>query len=239
MNKVKAAFPQAKWHTYEPASRDGARLGAQMAFGQPVNTVYQFDKADVVLSLDADFLTSGPGSVRYARDFISRRRLTGGSKEMNRLYVAESTLTATGAKADHRLPIRASEVEAFALAVASAVGVTGLPQAKLSGRGREIRRGRGQRPQGAQRQEHRHRRRTSISVSPRHRARDQRRSGRAGRDALLHRSARDQSGRSDRLDHRSGRRFERGQGRIAGDHRRQSGLQRADLRAAARNSSTR
>src|SRR5215510_5788401 len=133
MNKVKAAFPQAKWHTYEPASRNGARLGAQMAFGQPVNTVYQFDKADCVLSLDADFLTSGPGSVRYARDFISRRRLTSGSNEMNRLYVAESTLTATGAKADHRLPIRASEVEAIALAVASAVGVQGLPPAHLSG----------------------------------------------------------------------------------------------------------
>jgi MoCo/4Fe-4S cofactor protein with predicted Tat translocation signal len=133
MKKVKAAFPQAKWHTYEPASRNGARLGAQMAFGQPVNTVYQFDKADCVLSLDADFLTSGPGSVRYARDFISRRRLTGGSKEMNRLYVAESTLTATGAKADHRLPIRASDLEAFALAVASAVGVQGLPPAHLSG----------------------------------------------------------------------------------------------------------
>src|SRR5262245_32123503 len=133
MKKVKAAFPQAKWHSYEPASRNGARLGAQMAFGQPLNTVYQFDKADCVLSLDADFLTSGPGSVRYARDFISRRRLTGGSKEMNRLYVAESTLTATGAKADHRFPIRASEVEAFALAIASAVGASGLPSAQLSG----------------------------------------------------------------------------------------------------------
>jgi MoCo/4Fe-4S cofactor protein with predicted Tat translocation signal len=133
VNKVKAAFPQAKWHTYEPASRDGARLGAQQAFGQPVNTVYQFDKADVVLSLDADFLTSGPGSVRYARDFINRRRLIDGSKQMNRLYVAESTLTPTGAKADHRLPIKASEVEAFALAVAAEVGAQGLPAARLSG----------------------------------------------------------------------------------------------------------
>jgi MoCo/4Fe-4S cofactor protein with predicted Tat translocation signal len=133
MNKVKAAFPQAKWHTYEPASRNGARMGSQMAFGQFVNTVYQFDKADVVLSLDADFLTNGPGSIRYSRDFINRRRLTGGSKEMNRLYVAESTLTTTGAKADHRLPIRASDVEAFALALAGAVGASGLPSANLTG----------------------------------------------------------------------------------------------------------
>src|SRR5262245_3716814 len=133
MNKVKAAYPQAKWHTYEPATRDGARMGSQMAFGQFVNTVYQFDKADIVLSLDADFLTNGPGSVRYSRDFINRRRLTGGSKEMNRLYVAESSLTTTGAKADHRLPIRASDVEAFALAVAGAVGAAGLPSANLTG----------------------------------------------------------------------------------------------------------
>ncbi|MGE0131149.1 MAG: TAT-variant-translocated molybdopterin oxidoreductase [Blastocatellales bacterium] len=129
MKRLQAEFPQAKWHVYEPANRNGARLGTQAAFGEPLNTVYQFDKADVVLSLDADFLTNGPGSVRYARDFMSRRRLTEGAKEMNRLYVAESTLTATGAKADHRLPIRASEVEAFALAVASAVGVAGAPQA--------------------------------------------------------------------------------------------------------------
>jgi MoCo/4Fe-4S cofactor protein with predicted Tat translocation signal len=133
MNKVKAAFPQMKWHVYEPASRDGARVGAQMAFGQPVNTVYQFDKADVVLSLDADFLTNGQGSVRYSRDFINRRRLTDGSKEMNRLYVVESALTTTGAKADHRLPMRASDVEAFALAVAGAVGASGTPSANLSG----------------------------------------------------------------------------------------------------------
>jgi molybdopterin-containing oxidoreductase family iron-sulfur binding subunit len=132
MKRLKEQFPQAKWCTYEPATRDGARMGAQLAFGQPVNTVYQFDQAEVVLSLDADFLISGPGSVRYARDFINRRRLTGGASEMNRLYVVESTLTATGAKADHRLPIRASEVESFARAIAAAAGVVGA-SSSLSG----------------------------------------------------------------------------------------------------------
>jgi len=132
MKRLKEQFPQAKWHTYEPATRDGARMGAQTAFGQFVNTVYQFDKADVVLSLDADFLISGPGSVRYARDFINRRRLTGGASEMNRLYVVESTLTATGAKADHRLPMRASEVESFARAIAASAGVAGV-SSSLSG----------------------------------------------------------------------------------------------------------
>jgi Fe-S-cluster-containing dehydrogenase component/anaerobic selenocysteine-containing dehydrogenase len=126
MEGVLRAFPQAKWHVYEPGGHNGAKLGAQAAFGEPLNTVYKFDAADVVLSLDADFLSNGPGALRYARDFVGRRRLTGGSTEMNRLYVAESTVTTTGAKADERLAIRASEVEALARAVASGVGVAGV-----------------------------------------------------------------------------------------------------------------
>src|SRR5262245_21957301 len=124
MQKLLAEFPQAKWHVYEPAGRDGARAGTNMAFGQSVNTVYKFDQASVVLSLDADFLTNGPGSVRYARDFIDRRRLLNGNREMNRLYVVESTLTTTGVKADHRIPLKATQVDPFARAVARPLDVS-------------------------------------------------------------------------------------------------------------------
>src|SRR5262249_21962143 len=63
------AYPNAKWYQYEAGGRESARAGAMLAFGQPVNTIYRFEKADVVLSLDADFLASGPGFLRYARDF--------------------------------------------------------------------------------------------------------------------------------------------------------------------------
>ncbi|MGA8428195.1 MAG: TAT-variant-translocated molybdopterin oxidoreductase [Candidatus Sulfotelmatobacter sp.] len=105
-------YPQAKWHCYEPINRDNVLEGAKMAFGQPVETRYDFSKADVIVSLDADFLYAGfPGNVRYIRDFASRRNP---DAPMNRLYVIESTPTTTGAKADHRLPVRASMVEAFA-----------------------------------------------------------------------------------------------------------------------------
>src|SRR4051812_28477363 len=100
-------YPQAKWHVYEPVNRDNALEGAKMAFGQPVETRYDFTKADVIVSLDADFLYGGfPGNVKYIRDFASRRNPDG---NMNRLYVIESTPSATGAKADHRLPIRAAD----------------------------------------------------------------------------------------------------------------------------------
>ncbi len=87
---------------YEPINRDNVYEGAKLAFGQPVETIYDFSKADVILSLDADFLSAGfPGSTRYIRDFAKRRDPDVGN--MNRLYVVESTMSATGAKADHRL----------------------------------------------------------------------------------------------------------------------------------------
>jgi MoCo/4Fe-4S cofactor protein with predicted Tat translocation signal len=102
-------YPQAKWHVYEPVNRDNVLEGAKLAFGQPVETRYDFEKADVIVSLDADFLYAGfPGNVRYIRDFAKRRNPDG---NMNRLYVVESTPTTTGVKADHRLPLRASEIE--------------------------------------------------------------------------------------------------------------------------------
>ncbi len=121
---ILAAFPSAKWHQFDPAGPRGAGEGARLAFGQPVNTVYRIDRANVILALDSDFLNCGPASLRYSKDFASRRR-PNGAAEMNRLYAVESSPTNTGAKADHRLPIRPSEVEAFARAVAAGLGVQG------------------------------------------------------------------------------------------------------------------
>ncbi len=118
-----ALYPSAKWHQWEPAAGDGARGGAKLAFGSDLNTVYRIEKADVILSLDSDFLASGPGHLRYAREFSRRRKLNSPEDSMNRLYVAEPTPSVTGASADHRLPLRASEVDSFARVVASKLGL--------------------------------------------------------------------------------------------------------------------
>ena len=126
-----ANFPAAQWHQYEPVNLDQVRAGARLAFGADVNTVYRFDQATVILSLDADFLLTMPGSVRYARDFINQRRVSDGKSSMNRLYAVESAPTLTGAKADHRLALRPSQIEAFARAVAGALGVQGVTKTAL------------------------------------------------------------------------------------------------------------
>jgi MoCo/4Fe-4S cofactor protein with predicted Tat translocation signal len=125
MRKLFAQFPEAKWHQYEPCSGDSAREGARLAFGRPVNSVYRVDQADVIVSLDADFLSCGAGHVRYTRGFSSRRDLAAGpSAKLNRLYAVESMPTSTGAMADHRLPLRSTDVEDFARRLAAAVGVS-------------------------------------------------------------------------------------------------------------------
>src|SRR3984885_781567 len=120
-------FPEAKWHQWEPCSRNNVWLGTAMALGRYAEPIYKFDKADVILSLDADFLYSGPGAVRYARDFASRRLSGDGAAnsqaKMNRLYVVEQGSTTTGAMADHRLAIRAGDIAAFASALAAALHV--------------------------------------------------------------------------------------------------------------------
>ncbi|MBI3942124.1 MAG: TAT-variant-translocated molybdopterin oxidoreductase, partial [Chloroflexi bacterium] len=118
--------PQAVWHQYDSVMRDNVLEGARMAFGDVVETRYNFAAADVIFSLDSNFLLDDPGSVRYAREFIDGRRVRNGRPQMNRLYVVENTPTITGAMADHRLPVRASQVESVAHVVAAGLGVAGV-----------------------------------------------------------------------------------------------------------------
>ncbi len=125
------ALPEAKWHQYEPCGRHSARAGSVAAFGKPFNTIYRFDRANVILSLDADFLCTGmPGGLRYARDYADRRRAAAENPNAMppRLYVAEGTPSITGGMADHRFRMKTSEVEAFAAEVMRAGGDVGSQQ---------------------------------------------------------------------------------------------------------------
>jgi molybdopterin-containing oxidoreductase family iron-sulfur binding subunit len=126
LRQLLESFPKARWYQYDPAGRAAARAGARLAFGDEVETIYRFDRAEVILALDADFMFLGPGALRYARDFSDKRRVTTSESGMNRLYVVESTPSITGSMADHRLPLAPRAVEAFAVAVAKVLGVANL-----------------------------------------------------------------------------------------------------------------
>jgi Fe-S-cluster-containing dehydrogenase component len=121
ITRVLAKYPNAQWHQYEPVNHDNARSGARMAFGRYVDVQYRLDDADVILSLDADFLMWGPGKLRYAREFARRRKGAPGEMKLNRLYVFESTPSITGAMADHRFPILSSRIHQAAQTLAESI----------------------------------------------------------------------------------------------------------------------
>jgi MoCo/4Fe-4S cofactor protein with predicted Tat translocation signal len=75
MQALLKEMPSAKWHCYEPCGRHNSYRGSVLAFGKPANTIYHFDQADVIVSLDSDFLACGPGNLLYARQFADKRRV--------------------------------------------------------------------------------------------------------------------------------------------------------------------
>ncbi|MFL5345694.1 MAG: TAT-variant-translocated molybdopterin oxidoreductase [Hyalangium sp.] len=125
-SRIQKRLPNARFVSYTSVTQDAASEGTRAVLGQPATPLYDFSKADVVLSLDADFLESRPANLAYARAFAQRRDPAEGN--LNRLYVAEPRFTITGGMADHRLRVTSAEVFAVAAAIASRVGgdVAGL-----------------------------------------------------------------------------------------------------------------
>jgi molybdopterin-containing oxidoreductase family iron-sulfur binding subunit len=115
--KIKARHPGARFAYDAPIDRRAVYRGAMRAFGQALECQYHFDRADIVMSLDADFMSAMPNATRWARDFAKRRR----PPSMSRLYVAEPKPSPTGSLADHRLPIVPSRVLQVAHALLSAL----------------------------------------------------------------------------------------------------------------------
>lgn len=115
---MKAAMPEASWHTYEPVDHSEARRGAELAFGSRLVPRYNLDKADRILALDSDFLGLDPDQIHHSLGFVARRTVSTPKDEMNRLYVVESAYTVTGTMADNRLRLPAAQVGGFLIAVA-------------------------------------------------------------------------------------------------------------------------
>src|SRR5207237_4272199 len=114
-------LPGVRWCVYEPFWGQGTTVAAQTAFGVGARAIPKFDRADVILALDSDFLDCGQGDLESVRAFTSRRRVKSPADNMNRLYVVENRFTLTGAMADHRLRCPASQIGAFAHALAKKI----------------------------------------------------------------------------------------------------------------------
>src|SRR6266705_5480545 len=119
--ELEKIFPKMRWCVYEPLLSDAENYATQVGFGANARLIPHFERADVVLALDSDFLDCGQGDLASARAFSSRRRVSTAKDTMNRLYVVENRFTLTGAMADHRLRCPASQISVFAHALAGKI----------------------------------------------------------------------------------------------------------------------
>ncbi len=118
------SFSNATWVTYRSEGNDNEALGLQATFGQQLRAQFNFDRAEVILSLDADFL--GPvarNAAHSAASFARGRRISTSGDEMSRLYVVESAYSTTGSMADHRYRMAAADIGTFANSLAAELGV--------------------------------------------------------------------------------------------------------------------
>lgn len=119
-------LPQARWFTWEPISDENIFNALTELTGQTYRPQYQFDKAQVILSLEADFLQLETGAIANTKGFSAGRRVETENDSMNRLYAVESGFSITGGMADHHLRMAGSRIPAFTLALAHELIAQGL-----------------------------------------------------------------------------------------------------------------
>lgn len=139
--KVRQAFPKALWCVHEAAGYAGESAGTAAVFGTAQRVRNDFAKANVIVSLDADFLSGRPGTAADAAGFAAGRRLdesNAAHATMSRLYCVDGGLTLTGMSADERVAVRASDVAALAAQLALACGLNGGGLNALAAKGPKL-----------------------------------------------------------------------------------------------------
>lgn len=116
LDEFKLANPTAKVYSYE-VFNDTPKMNAWFkSYGKRTMPALNLDKANVILSLEADFLGNESNSIENTRQFTSRRDVMT-KQEFNRLYVVEGAVTLTGMNADYRMRLRTDAIEEFVMAL--------------------------------------------------------------------------------------------------------------------------
>ena len=105
IERMKSVLPEMHWHAHAPAGRDALYAGARQAFGKPMETHWNFDKASLIVSLDGDFLDPGPQQAGASRAWVEARRRSLREGRLLEMHAAAPSPTLTSAKADYHLPV--------------------------------------------------------------------------------------------------------------------------------------
>ena len=107
---------------YDAVSYSGMLEANLAAFGKKEIPSYNFDKANVVVGLGADFLATWLSPVEFAHQYAKGRKIDEKNPVMSKHYQFESYLSTTGSSADERFTHRPSEAGTIALALYAALG---------------------------------------------------------------------------------------------------------------------
>jgi molybdopterin-containing oxidoreductase family iron-sulfur binding subunit len=95
---------------------------------------YDFSRANVIVSLGADFLGTWISPVEYSRQYITNRKVSSDKPTMSRHFQFEAALSLTGSNADVRVPLKPSQMGLAALylhnAIAGGGAAPALPENK-------------------------------------------------------------------------------------------------------------
>jgi molybdopterin-containing oxidoreductase family iron-sulfur binding subunit len=125
VSELRARYPRMQWATYDAVSDESRIAGLRLATGRDLDLMLRFDRASVILALDADPLLTDPEMIRHARGFADGRRAGASGGAMNRLYAVEGVYSLTGAMADHRLRLESRQIAPFLAVLAMRLGAPG------------------------------------------------------------------------------------------------------------------
>ncbi len=120
--EFQAKYPNTKVVSYDPVSSAAMLIANERCFGQKVIPNYRFDKADLIVSFNADFLGTWISPVEYATQYAEKRKIKDAAHpKMSRHIQVESHMSMTGSNADNRILVKPSEQGAAILALYNAL----------------------------------------------------------------------------------------------------------------------
>ncbi len=131
-------YPNTTVTIYDPVSSAAILRANEMMYGVSMVPGYNFEKAKVIVSVQADFLGTWISPVQFANQYAVNRKISDPSAaKMSRHIQIESYMSLTGTNADNRIRIKPSESGAVLARlynkVASAKGASSISGHSLSG----------------------------------------------------------------------------------------------------------
>lgn len=118
----KAKYPNTKHVVFDAISYNGITAANEQMFGKAAIPAYHFDKANVIVSIGADFLGTWVSPVEFTKQYIKNRKVTKENPAMSKHWQFEALMTITGGKADKRFTVGAQEEGLVAVALLNALG---------------------------------------------------------------------------------------------------------------------